>query len=186
LRQNSKLIFMIYLLNILFFTFFILRVLTIFISAFNEKRLKDLGATEFGIQNSKLLIVFHFAFYAGCFAEKYLNHGDYADVLFFSGTGIYIFSILMLYYVIYAIRHVWTVKLLIAPKNYHQVNTNLLFKYIRHPNYYLNVLPELIGLSLIFHAWFTLLIGFPLYLIPLIRRIREEEKLMKAHFTSYS
>lgn len=53
-----------------------------------------------------------------------------------------------------------TVKLIFADK--HILNTNWLFKHVKHPNYFLNVIPELIGVTLVFHAWYTLLF----FLIP--------------------
>jgi isoprenylcysteine carboxyl methyltransferase (ICMT) family protein YpbQ len=172
-------------LSTLFYTLFFVRLITIFISARNEKKLKGLGAIEYGKPNSTLLVLFHFAYYAACLTEGYTHGAFYTDNITTYGLIIYTAAIAVLYYVIYAIRHVWTVKLIIAPKQYHTINTNALFKLARHPNYFLNIIPELIGVALIFHAWFTLFIGLPIYLIPLIIRIRQEEKVMKEHFEQY-
>jgi isoprenylcysteine carboxyl methyltransferase (ICMT) family protein YpbQ len=172
-------------LNILFYIVFFLRLITIFISARNEKKLKKLGAVEYGKSNSTILVLFHFAYYAACLVEGYTKGAFYTDNLTTYGLIIYIVAIAVLYYVIYAIRHVWTVKLIIAPKQYHILNTNVLFRFVKHPNYFLNIIPELIGIALVFHAWFTLIIGFPIYLIPLIIRIRQEERVMKEHFEQY-
>jgi isoprenylcysteine carboxyl methyltransferase (ICMT) family protein YpbQ len=172
-------------LSILFYSLFFVRLVTIFISAQNEKKLKNLGAIEYGKPNSTVLVLFHFGYYAACLIEGYTHGAFYTDSLTTYGLIIYTAAILVLYYVIYAIRHVWTVKLIIAPKQYHTINTNALFKLVRHPNYFLNIIPELIGVALIFHAWFTLIIGLPIYLIPLIIRIRQEEKVMKEHFKEY-
>jgi isoprenylcysteine carboxyl methyltransferase (ICMT) family protein YpbQ len=77
----------------------------------------------------------------------------------------------------------WTVKLLVASD--HTLVTHPLFRVVRHPNYFLNILPELIGLALALHAFWTLGIGLLLYLIPLARRIREEEKVMRSKFPTY-
>ena len=62
---------------------------------------------------------------------------------------------------------------------------NSIFKYFRHPNYFLNIIPELVSISLICQAWITLAIGLPVYLIPLTIRIVQEEKVMKLHFKDY-
>ncbi|NRE25541.1 isoprenylcysteine carboxylmethyltransferase family protein, partial [Enterococcus faecalis] len=70
----------------------------------------------------------------------------------------------------------WTVKLIFADK--HTLNTNWLFKHIKHPNYFLNIIPELIGVTLVFHAWYTLLILLMPYGICLYLRIREENQLL--------
>ena len=74
-------------------------------------------------------------------------------------------------------------KLMIAPEQ--KINKSSIFKYFRHPNYFLNIIPELISIALICQAWFTLFVGLPLYLIPLAIRIVQEEKLMKTHFSNY-
>lgn len=74
-------------------------------------------------------------------------------------------------------------KLMITPEQ--KINKSFIFKYFRHPNYFLNIIPELISIALICQAWFTLFVGLPLYLILLAIRIVQEEKLMKAHFDNY-
>ena len=77
----------------------------------------------------------------------------------------------------------WTTKVIIAED--HQLNTSFLFKYIRHPNYYLNLIPELIELALICESFYVFIVVFPLYCITLIVRIRIEEKAMKSRFINY-
>lgn len=74
-------------------------------------------------------------------------------------------------------------KLIIAP---HQVVVrNGLFSLVRHPNYFLNIVPELIGIGVLLQAWHVLALGLPLYLIPLSIRIAQEERVMKASFNDY-
>ncbi len=170
---------------IAFYLFLILRLASIFISGANERKLKKMGAVEYGKKNSLLLVIAHFVYYGACAGEGILGGAFFHDGISYFGLALYIFSIIMLYYVIYTIRHVWTVKLIIAPPGYHIVNKSPLFKYIKHPNYFLNIIPELIGFALFFHAWITLLAGLPVYLIFLIIRIRQEEAVMKANFKEY-
>lgn len=168
-----------------FYFIFLVRLFSIFISAKNEKALKRKGAKEYGKSNSLALVIFHFIFYGAALTEGSSKGAFFMDPVSVSGLIIYTLSILVLYYVIYQIRHVWTVKLIIAPKDFHVINTSFLFKYIRHPNYFLNIIPELIGICMIFHAWYTLFIGLPIYLVPLIIRITQEERLMKTIFKDY-
>jgi isoprenylcysteine carboxyl methyltransferase (ICMT) family protein YpbQ len=160
-----------------------IRLASVIISLINEKKLKFMGAVEYGKQNSLFLMLAHFMFYGTCFIEG--SCSSEKDSLSILGLGLYIFAIIILYYVIYEIRHVWTVKLIIAPRSCHVINNSALFRYIKHPNYYLNIIPELFGLALIFHAWYTLLIGFPLYMILLLVRIRQERSIMKKIFVNY-
>ena len=56
---------------------------------------------------------------------------------------------------------------------------------IRHPNYYLNIITELLAMILIMKAWLTLLVLFPVYLAALFRRIRIEEAAMRERFPAY-
>lgn len=168
-----------------FYTLVIARLISVFISAFNERKLKKMGAVEYGKRNSALLVVVHFAYYIACVTEGAGRGAYFYDSVSYAGLGIYAFSIVILYYVIYAIRHVWTVKLIIAPKSHHVINRSPLFKYIKHPNYFLNIIPELTGFALFFHAWITLIAGMIIYFVPLITRIRQEESVMKEHFSEY-
>jgi len=170
---------------LIFYAFVFIRLLSIFISAGNERKLKKMGAVEYGKRNSAFLVLAHFAYYIAAASEGSRRGAFFFDTISFAGLGIYVFSILMLYYVIYSIRHVWTVKLIIAPPSYHVINRSFLFKYIKHPNYFLNIIPELIGIAVFLHAWITLSVGMVIYLVPLVIRIRQEEAIMKEHFQNY-
>lgn len=86
------------------------------------------------------------------------------------------FAYAMLFYVIYKLHDVWTVKLISFPII---ALKKLPFQNSRHPNYYLNIIPELIGVALLCNAWYTLLIGLPIYACLLAIRIRQEERAMK-------
>jgi Uncharacterized protein conserved in bacteria len=173
------------ILTFVFYVLVIARLISVFISAANERKLKKIGAVEYGKGNSLLLVVAHFAYYIAAVTEGSLQGAFFYDGLSYLGLAIYAFSIVMLYYVIYTIRYVWTVKLIIAPQAHHVINKSPLFKYIKHPNYFLNIIPELIGFALFFHAWITLIAGMIIYLVPLAVRIRQEETVMKAHFSEY-
>ena len=68
----------------------------------------------------------------------------------------------------------------------HVSNHSALFRWVRHPNYFLNIIPELCGLALVMGAWMVLVLGLPVYLLVLRRRILEEEQVMRQHFPGYS
>jgi isoprenylcysteine carboxyl methyltransferase (ICMT) family protein YpbQ len=99
------------------------------------------------------------------------------------GLLLYGMSIIVLVLVWRALQGLWTVKLLIAAD--HRLNQSALFRWVRHPNYFLNILPELVGLALMMGAWLVLGLGLPLYLLVLRGRIVQEEQVMKAHFPHY-
>ena len=160
------------------------RLASLVVSIRNERRLKEEGAVEIGAANSTAIAVMHTAFYLAAIAEGFLSGRQAFDAIALAGFTIYLFAMAMLVVVIGTLGRFWTVKLLIAPD--HVLVTNALFRNVRHPNYFLNILPELVGFALVLHAYYTLIIGLPLYLIPLIIRIRQEEAAMRAKFAAYS
>lgn len=156
--------------------FFVLRLATLIFSIKNEKRLRKEGAIEYGKLNSSLMTLLHVLFYAGSLTEA-LRTNTAFDNISIIGIALFLFSYVVLLYVIYQLRDVWTVKLYIA-KN-HKINTSFLFKYIRHPNYFLNIIPELIGIGLLCKAWHVMSIVLPFYAVTMIVRIKQEENAMK-------
>jgi isoprenylcysteine carboxyl methyltransferase (ICMT) family protein YpbQ len=160
----------------------ILRLLSMVISRRNERRLRAAGAEEFGARNSRVLALLHAAFYAAAFGEGIWRHTR-PDGLSVLGMSVYALSMLALALVVHQLGPLWTVKLYLAPD--HSLNQSWLFRAVRHPNYFLNVLPELVGLALAFKAWLTLAVLLPIYLIPLGIRISQEERAMKQRFARY-
>lgn len=161
---------------LIFVAFFVARLATLRISIRNEKRLIAEGAVQYGKRNSLLLTLAHLLFYFGALAEAYVTEVQF-DWLSVWGLVVMAFAYLMLFYVIYCLRHVWTVKLYIARE--HVLVTSWLFRTVRHPNYFLNILPELVGVTLLCHAWYTFAVMMPIYLVLLMVRITQEERAMR-------
>lgn len=170
------------LVNLTFISFFIVRLYSLSISIRNEKALIQRGAIQYGIKNSKLLSTIHVLFYfSALFEANYYNYSwDYISTI---GAVLMLLAYIALFWVIKELKDIWTVKLYILPK--HNINTSILFRWIRHPNYFLNIIPELLGVILLCHSWYTLVILFPVYLIILSIRIYEEERVMKPLFKKY-
>lgn len=153
------------------------------ISLKNEFNLKTNHAKEYGPKNTFILGALHLLFYYGAIIEAYIRKTQF-DYITVIGTIIYFLSFIVLFYIIKQLKMFWTTKVIIAED--HQLNTSFLFKYIKHPNYYLNLIPELIGLALICKSFYVFIVVFPLYCITLIIRIRIEEKAMREKFINYS
>ncbi|QIM64731.1 isoprenylcysteine carboxyl methyltransferase family protein [Frederiksenia canicola] len=167
------------MITVLFCLFFIIRLFSLKISIKNEKNLIAKGAIQYGKTNSTLLSIAHVLFYFSALFEA--NYYGYVfDSTSLIGAVIVVLSLVALFWVIRELGEIWTVKLYILP--HHQLNTSPIFKHIRHPNYFLNIIPELIGIILLCHAWHTLYFVFPIYLIILGVRIYQEEKVMKPLF----
>ena len=99
------------------------------------------------------------------------------NLLTFIGIGLVVFSMYMLYMVSRLLSPIWTVKLMVA-KN-HQYVDHWLFRNIKHPNYFLNIVPELVGIILVCQAWYTALLLLPIYAIIMYIRIIEENKIIE-------
>ncbi len=166
----------------IFFICFAVRILSLFKSISNEIQLKRNGAVEYGKSNSMVLTFSHVIFYVCCLLEAY-EMDRVVNNITYLGIALYVFSMIALASVILSLGKFWTVKLYIAPD--HKVNHSWLFRWFRHPNYFFNVIPELIGLALICQAYITLVAGLFMYSIPLYIRIRQEEAIMKQKFTDY-
>ena len=167
---------------ILFVLFFALRLVTLFLSIRNEKRLKSNHAVEFGKRNSLVLGALHVIFYLAAIAESWEQGASFNSISVI-GVVLFGFSYIILCWVIIQLRDIWTLKIYIAKD--HKINKNFLFKYFRHPNYFLNIIPELIGIGLLCHAWYAMLVLLPFYAIVLIVRIVQEERVMQAHFKEF-
>jgi isoprenylcysteine carboxyl methyltransferase (ICMT) family protein YpbQ len=152
------------------------------VSIRNEKRLRADGATEYGATTSRWLAIAHVVFYLAATAEGLIRAAP-PDRISAIGFVVYLFGAVMLLVVSRLLGRFWTVKLLIAPD--HALVTHPLFRAVRHPNYFLNILPELIGYAVTLHAFVTLVIGLIVYAVPLALRIRQEEAAMRETFATY-
>lgn len=160
----------------------LLRLGSLFVSKRNEARLRAEGAEEFGAGNTRLIAALHALFYVAGFAEGWWR-ATRIDALGWFGMALYGLAMLVLLYVIRELRGIWTVKVLLAKR--HVLNQRWLYRAVRHPNYYLNIVPELVGLALAMKAWITLAALLPCYLAALFRRISIEEEAMRARFPAY-
>ena len=170
-------------LKMFFVVAVLFRVGTLIISFCHERLLKQAGAVEYGAGNSAVLACSHGVFYLAAFLEGSIK-GAKLDLLAGVGLAIYVAGAIVLLTVMHLLGRFWTIKLLLARD--HVLVTHPFFKMVRHPSYYLNLLPELVGLALAMHAFVTLIAGLSIYSIPLTIRIREEEKIMKERFQTYS
>jgi len=160
-----------------FVFFFLVRFSSLIFSVQNEKRIVAKGAIQYGKRNSLLLSITHVIFYFGALYEAYRRSAPFGDTYTYVGIALLLFANIMLYIVIYKLRDLWTFKIYILPQ--HRIERSFLFRVFRHPNYYLSIAPELLGLAIFSHAWYTLLIGYPIYWIFLATRIVQEERVMK-------
>ncbi len=158
--------------------FFCIRLVSLKISINHSKQLKADGAVEYGVKNSKFLAITHVLIYVLAGVEAFINKDTFS---FANGIGlvILIFAYIMLFMVIKTLGGIWTLKLFILPN--HPIIKSGLYKITKHPNYFLNIIPELIGVLLLTHATYTTILLVP-YAYFLYVRIKQEEKLMNNEY----
>lgn len=163
-------------LYLIFIVIAIIRIYLVFYSKRNEKRLVNDSGMEYDQKISAWLAILHTVFYFSAFFEGMIRKTQF-DFLSYIGLFLLIFSFIAIAYVIRVLGNYWTVKLIFMPD--HQLNTHFLFKIFKHPNYYLNIIPELIAVTLLFHAWISAIIFLIPYSYCLYRRIKKENALLK-------
>ncbi|WP_108662374.1 isoprenylcysteine carboxyl methyltransferase family protein [Acuticoccus kandeliae] len=159
------------------------RVAMLVVSMRHERALKAAGAVEYGARNSIALALAMIAFYLAAIFEGLVLNTPTPDAMSLYGLALYVFGAVVLLLVVREMGRIWTVKIMIAPD--HPLVKRGLFRWVRHPNYMLNMLPELVGFALALHATTTLFVGLPLFLIPLVIRIRQEETVMRTAVAGY-
>lgn len=159
------------------------RFWSLYVAGSNERRLKADGALEYGQGSTLFLWIATGIVYAGALIEGFSYRHAQFDRISLVGLLIYIFSAIALLFVIRTLGRFWSGKVIISPK--HELVVHPLFRKLKHPNYFLNMVPELIGFCILLHAWITLAIGVPLFLISLFFRIRVEEQVLKNKFEAY-
>lgn len=167
------------LITACFIGFFVVRLAFLAISIKNEKRLMALGAKQIGAKTSKILASAHIAYYFLALFSAY-HVGAVFDGISTIGAILVAASLLVLYYIIKQLGEIWTVKVYILPN--HTINRSWIFRTFKHPNYFLNIIPELVGIALLCHAWWVLMIGLPIYGVILGVRIHQEEQAMQHLF----
>ena len=155
---------------------FVIRLAFLKISIQNEKAILANGGKEYGAANSKRITILHILFYAAAPVEAVARNAQ-LDAFSWAGLVLMAFSMIMLYVVVNLLSGIWTVKLMLV-KN-HKFNNHWLFRVVKHPNYFLNIVAELTGLVLLCHAWYAGSVLAPLYAVVLFLRIKEENALLR-------
>lgn len=164
------------LITVIVCLIFLARLLFLRLSLKNEANILKNGGREYGQKNTQVLTLLHILFYLSCLAEAILR-GQNFDWISTIGLVFLAFSIWMLYFVTRILKGIWTVKLMLVKD--HKFIEHWLFRLVKHPNYYLNIIPELLGLTLLCHSYISFSLLFPCYLVLLYRRIRQEDELLR-------
>ncbi|RWX36675.1 isoprenylcysteine carboxylmethyltransferase family protein [Rhizobium leguminosarum] len=161
---------------------FIWRISSVVISSRNEKALKKAGGREVGAANSIFLALAHVVYYIAATVEGAYNH-EFNWSVAAVGIVVYLLAAIALVSVVTTLGPLWTVKIIINQR--HPFIRKGLFARFRHPNYFVSIVAELVGFALSVNAYWTLILGLPLYFIPLVIRVRQEEAAMAEAVPGY-
>jgi len=163
---------------LIFFTVAIaVRLATLFVSKRNEARLRRDGAVEHGVRISTYLALWYTVLYLGALAEAGYRGLFNTNAISLVGVVIYLIGLIGLVLAIQGLGRFWTVKIMIASD--HRIVATWIYRWLRHPNYFVGIVPELVGILIVAHAFWTALIGLPIYTVLLAIRIRQEEAEMR-------
>ena len=137
---------------------------------------------EFGKKNTVFLTLIVSFCYIVAFIEGWIRETKITNFSVFS-LCLYSISIVFLVIVIKTLGKIWTIKLIILPNQ--KIIKNSLYRTIRHPNYFFNLLPEVLAIILLYQAWIFLAFSYPLFVFSIIIRIIQEEKIMREKCSSY-
>lgn len=154
-----------------FIGYFAFRIRYLAISKAHERQILKEGGYEKGKAVTATLASLFLLYTFACPLEAYLT-GFTFDYLCFIGITINSISLYFLYKIVQILGDLWTVKLMVAKS--HPLIKHPLIDFCKHPNYYLNITPEIISLSIIFHSWWSLATVGSAIFITLALRIREE------------
>ena len=151
----------------------VLRLVELAYASRNEKRLRALGAVEYGKGHYPFMILLHTSFFCSLIIEYILK--DYPGY-FASLIAIYFILLGFKVWVIASLGAYWNTKILRVP------NAPLVasgpYKFLKHPNYVVVVF-EIALIPLAFHLYVTAILFSILNAIMLYVRIREENRALK-------
>ena len=160
----------------------ILRFTVLGIGVVNGIKMIKRGGKEYYKKTTVLLVAVITIVFFSCFVSAILNKTQF-DRLTISGIIIYLFSYIFLLLSSISLGNQWNLKIIIAKK--HRLVNNYLFKKVKHPYYYLSLIPEALSAVLICKAWIVLYTLFIPFILMIFVRIYQEEKVMKMHFSEY-
>lgn len=170
------------MLIILFSVVMAARISTIVYSSINAKRLIKAGGKEYHKKSTIAIMILMTLLHLGCLAELIIRKPTFNTVTII-GLSTYFLSMIVLAYVLVTLGKFWTMKVIIAKD--HQFKENFLFRVFKHPNYYLNMFPEILSLVLITQAYITGGILLVPFIVAFYFRIKGEEEIMRKTFESY-
>jgi len=152
------------------------RVVELFVSRRNERRLRARGAFEAGAGHYPLMVALHAGFLAACVAEVWLLGRPFLPWLGGPMLALVAGTMALRWWVVATLGRRWTTRVIVLPGE--PLVAGGPFRLLRHPNY-LAVAVELVALPLGHTAWWTAVAFGGANLALLRHRIRVEEAALR-------
>lgn len=160
---------------VLFVLIIIFKIVVSYISRENERTLLYSGAREYGKEMSRYLLLLNAFFYFSVLVEM-ISKQVQIDFISYAGIIIVELSFVSLLFIIKILDRNWTTKIIV--KENHDQKKDWVFRTIKHPEIFLITIPEIIGTTLAFHAWWTFVIVCVPYSICLLLKSKQENILL--------
>ena len=157
------------------------RLLELWISNRNARRLLLRGAVEEGASHYPAMVLVHTAFLFACPLEVFLLDRSFIPALGYPALGVVVATMGLRYWVIATLGERWNTRVICLPAKPLVVAGP--FRLIKHPNY-VAVVFELLALPLVHSAWITALVFGIANALVLRTRIKVEDAALARHSRS--
>lgn len=158
------------------------RIAELFISKRNEVWLKSQGGYEVGAEHYKYMVMLHLTWFLAMVAEHYIRKTSFSS-LWPVWLAIIILAQIGRYSVITTLGKFWNTRIIVVPSA--PLVRKGLYRFIRHPNYWI-VGTEIAVIPLLFELYITSLLYTILNAIMLVVRIRVEEHALAQKDDAYA
>ena len=153
------------------------RLLELAYSRSNERRLRAMGAVEFGARHYPLMVGLHTLWLASTLVEG-LQRGPQIPAWWPVPLVAFLLVQPLRYWAILSLGTNWNTRVLVVPGG--KVVRSGPYRYLSHPNYVV-VAVEILTFPLIFGAWITAIVFSLLNAALLLVRIRTENRALEEH-----
>ncbi len=154
------------------------RLLELWISRRNARRLLLRGAVEEGASHYPVMVLVHTSFLVACPLEVFLLDRPFIPALGYPALALVAATMALRYWVIATLGERWNTRVICLPAKPLVIAGP--FRYIKHPNYVAVVL-ELLALPLVHTAWITAVLFGIANALVLRTRIRVEDAALARH-----
>ena len=153
------------------------RLLELAYSRSNERRLRAMGAVEFGARHYPLMVGLHTLWLASTLVEG-LQRGPQIPAWWPVPLVAFLLVQPLRYWAILSLGTNWNTRVLVVPGG--KVVRSGPYRYFSHPNYVV-VAVEILTFPLIFGAWITAIVFSLMNAALLLVRIRTENRALEEH-----